>query len=296
MTQAEVAAEERIAALRAEIAEHNRRYYEEAAPTISDIILKKGIPVWAHNYGTARIDEKKKVDDSTIFMLASVSKTIVSVAAMKAWEQGYFQLDNDISRYLGFKVRNPNFPDDSITMRQLLTHTSSLRDNWNVLNATYVKGDNPIPLRGFLANYFLGGGKYYNAKQNFFNYAPATQWNYCNVAVTLAAYVVEATTGIPFDTFCIKNIFEPLCMDNASWHLAGLNTNQIAMPYEWENGGYVPQGYYGYPDYADGEMRITAKSLGRFLAMIIEPRKFQPAKNSGFLHRGHAVYFANSRY
>ena len=60
---------------------------------------------------------------------ASISKTLVGIGVMKLVEQGKLDLDSDVSRVLGWTLRNPAFPGRSITLRQLLSHTSSVRDH-----------------------------------------------------------------------------------------------------------------------------------------------------------------------
>jgi CubicO group peptidase (beta-lactamase class C family) len=60
--------------------------------------------------------------DQTIQNIGSISKTITATAVMQLWERGKFKLDDDVNKYLPFQVRNPHFPDDPITFRQLLTH------------------------------------------------------------------------------------------------------------------------------------------------------------------------------
>ncbi len=64
-------------------------------------------------------------------VIASISKTITATAVMQLWEQGLFELDDDVNDYLPFNVRNPNHPDVPITFRMLLTHTSSI-NGWTI--------------------------------------------------------------------------------------------------------------------------------------------------------------------
>jgi len=86
------------------------------------------------NYGHANIGQDIEPTDSTLFFLASVSKTVVAVALMQLWEDGRFGLDDNINLYLPWSVRHPFFPTTPITFRMLMTHTSSIKDNWNVLD------------------------------------------------------------------------------------------------------------------------------------------------------------------
>jgi len=243
------------------------RLADSNCPAIGAAAIYGGEVVWAKGYGLANVAQRQRANADTVFMLASVSKTVVAVAVMQAWEQGYFGLDDDVNPILGFSVRNPGSAGVKITPRRLLTHTSSIRDNWGELSPLYVQGDSPIPLGTFLQRYLVPGGQYYAADKNYYGYAPGAQHTYSNVGAALAGHLVEAATGTPFDTWCEQNIFGPLGMTRTSWHLAGLNRDQIALPYRRvRGGGWKSYGLYGYPDYPDGQLRTTPASLGRFLA------------------------------
>jgi CubicO group peptidase (beta-lactamase class C family) len=241
-------------------------------PGLSAAIVKNGEIVWTGAYGFSRAYTQQPVTSETLFMLASVSKTIVAVAVMQIQEDGRLDLDTDINTYLPFHVVNPNFPETPITPRMLLTHTSSIADNWPVMQSLYVQGDSSLPLGQFLQDYLTPGGAYYSPTQNFYAEEPGTASHYSNIGATLAAYLVEAITGIPFDTYCTSHIFEPLGMTETFWHLAGLDQSHIAMPYGYSKIGhfYHPYGFYGYPDYPDGELRTSALQLANFLNMFIQ--------------------------
>ncbi len=239
-------------------------------PGVAAVILKKGIPVWKNSYGYARIDDSIAVTENTSFMLASISKTFISTAVMKEYENGTIDLDKDINAYLPFEIQNPFYPDDIITMRQLLTHTSSLQDNWVVLTLSYTFGmDSPVPLGDYMKDYFTPGGAYYSEAGNFYDQEPGTHYHYCNEGAALAAYILETVVGMSFADYCNQKIFTSLCMDNTSWFLAGLDTFNVAMPYRWKNGEYLPNGYYCYPDYPDGQLRTSLLSLTKFMAMMM---------------------------
>ena len=100
--------------------------------------------VWNKAFGMANIEEGIMVSDSTMFMLASVSKTVTAAALMKLWENGLIDLDQNINDYLSFNVTHPNFPLTPITAKMLLTHTSGIKDNWSVM--PYYEGDSDIDL------------------------------------------------------------------------------------------------------------------------------------------------------
>ena len=106
---------------------------KENIPSISASIVKNGEIVWMKSYGYADINNQIEADNNTVYMLASCSKTITATALMQLYEQDLFQLDEPINNYLPFSVFNPNY-ETEITFRMLLTHTSSIKDNWNNMN------------------------------------------------------------------------------------------------------------------------------------------------------------------
>jgi len=240
-------------------------------PGVATWCSKNGQVIWQRCFGYARLHDADSIPvaDTTLFMLASISKTIVATAAMQVWERGEFNLDDDINNYLPFSVRNPNYPDSIITFRMLMTHTSSIRDNWTVLDSLYVwGGDSPIALGYFLQSYFVPGGVYYDSAANFYNWSPGHVWEYNSVAVALLGYLVE-TIEDSFPIHCQDSIFNPLSMHETSWFLAGLDTNHIAVPYHWAGSFYQPYQHYGYPDYPDGQLRTSSLQLARHLTAIM---------------------------
>jgi CubicO group peptidase (beta-lactamase class C family) len=239
-------------------------------PGLAAAIVKNNQLIWSKGYGWAHIGNSVPATADTVFMLASVSKTVTGVAVMQLVEDGLIDLDADVNDYLPFDVRTPQFPNTPITTRMLLTHTAAIEDNWDVLIDLYVQGDSPIALGYFLAEYFTPGGMYYHGLKNFYAYEPGTQYHYCNVAVALAGYLVEVVSGNSFEDQTQQEIFDPLGMDETAWRLADLDINNIAMPYRHVGGGqYQPYGYYGYPDIPDGALRTSVNQLARFLIAFI---------------------------
>jgi CubicO group peptidase (beta-lactamase class C family) len=240
-------------------------------PGLSVAVVRDTDTIWSRGYGRANIPHELRATKDVEFMLASVSKTITGVAVMKAVEDGLIDLDADVNDVLPFSVRNPEFPDDPITTRMLLTHTSTISDNWGVLTDVYVEGDSPMALGDFLAGYLTPGGRSYDAERNFLSGHPGARYRYGNVAVALAAYLVEAASGTAFDAWCDERIFAPLAMQQTSWHLRGMERRGIAMPYRYvvTQDRYRAYGQYGYPDYPDGQLRSSAAELARFLLAFI---------------------------
>ncbi len=117
-------------------------------PGMSVSILKNGEAYWQLHHGFANIAQNKPVTDSTAFLLCSISKLITQTAAMQLYEQDAFSLYDSINDYLPFTVVNPNHPDSIITFFHLMTHTSSIQDNYSISTPLVSWGqDSPISTR-----------------------------------------------------------------------------------------------------------------------------------------------------
>ncbi len=245
---------------------------EAKVPGLAAAVVKNGKVAWTGAYGWANREQKIPVTDDTLFQVASVSKPVTACAVMQLVEQGKLSLDADVNEALPFPVRNPKHPKIPITLKHLLTHTSGIRDNWNLLEDTWVKnGDFPKPLGESLAAYLQPKGEYYSAKKSYYSWAPGEKSQYSNVGVALAAYLAEAKAKVPFETLCQKGIFEPLAMQGSSFRLQGMDQAKVAMPYGFrkKSGAFKPLGHHGYLDFPSGTLRVTAPQLARFLLSFI---------------------------
>ena len=240
------------------------RMQAAGAPGAAMAIVKNGILLWSKGYGYADLQAARPATPDTLFMLASISKTFVATALLQLAERspaGLAVLDQDISVGLPFTVRNPHYPSVPITYRMLLTHTSSLIDGPYFQDFQWTQGDSPVPLQSFIVAYMQDA-------RNWSSSMPGTEYSYSNGGSTLAGYIVERASGMNLQQYSQAFIFQPLGMVESSWFLSGLNPAHIAMPYSIGAGAYVPAGFYGFPDYPDGQLRTSAAQLARYLPML----------------------------
>ena len=127
--------------------------------------------------------------------IASISKLVVALGVMRLVEQGKLDLDADVSKTLGYAVRNPAFPDAPISLRQLLSHTSSLTDG-----AGYWQ----VPFDGQFKD-LLADPRAWDAQ-----HAPGTYWRYANAGFPIIAGVMERATGERFDLLMQRLVLQPL--------------------------------------------------------------------------------------
>jgi CubicO group peptidase (beta-lactamase class C family) len=235
-------------------------------PGMAVAVTGPGEVIWSAGFGTANFAEGLAVTSDTPFMIASTSKTVTATALMQLWADGVLTLDDPIDDLLPFAVDNPRVEGETILVRHLVTHSSTIKDNWN--NMPYSNGDSPHALGDFLEGYLVPGGIWYHETQNFYDAVPGEQYRYGNVATALSGHLPETTTGVPLDDHCDTHLFAPLGMDHTGWHLADFDPDEVAMPYAFNGTDFVEYGHYGYPDYPDGQLRTSAADLGRFLAAV----------------------------
>jgi CubicO group peptidase (beta-lactamase class C family) len=251
-------------------------------PSLSTCIIDNDEVIWSKGYGYYDLKNQKEASPDTIYLIASITKTIVGTALMQLYEQGYFSLDEDVSAYLPFQLRNPHYPSVPITFRMLLSHTSSL--NTNTRNEYYwmnFSGDPPFSFypEPFLEEFLIPGGKYYHEDVWSDTYEPGEHAMYANIGFDLIAYLVEIISNEPFLFYCQHHIFDPLHMHNTSFNLSTLNIDNVAIPYQYHRGKYYqinelsflygeftpPGPYWRLRCFPAGGLYTTVSDLSHFL-------------------------------
>ena len=233
-------------------------------PGLSACIVVNDQVIWSNSYGTANITLNIPVAEDTHFLLASISKLVTTTAIMQLYEDGSIELHDSINQYLPFTVTNPFHPNTEITLYMLLTHTSSIYEDLTFSEEYSIFGNNPeLELEYFLSNYLMIGGEFYSSN-NYHNYGPGNQWNYSNIGFALIALIVETIAEQSFEEYCDLNIFNPLGMEETSWHFEEMGGSTVAMPYEWMP-GWEEMGHYFIPYYPSAQLRSSVGELSSFL-------------------------------
>ena len=237
-------------------------------PSISACIIINDRVVYSEGYGLYDIENNKPATPDTLYLLASISKTVTATALMQLYEQGLFDLDDDVNEYLPFSLRNPNYPDIPITFRMLLSHRSSIgSDNSDRLCSSYIPGDPNIPSypHPWLEEYLTPeGNAYYSAVWG--NKPPGEKFYYANIGYSIIGYLVELISGQNFNEYCKEHIFIPLDMYNTSFRLKDLDISKIAIPYFYRNENYIPNPHYGmFVLHPAASLRTSVEELSHFL-------------------------------
>lgn len=183
-------------------------------PGLAVVAIRGGEIVYSRQFGHKRLASAtlpaQPMDADTMFRIASVSKLVTALGAMKLVEQGRLALDEDVSNYLGYRLRNPHFPDQPITLRMLLTHTSSLRD------AGGFKFDPAVDLKEVLQP---GGRLHGKGAMWSSTHAPGRYFEYVNFNSGIVATIMERAGGERFDRLMRRLVFDPMGL-KAGFYLA----------------------------------------------------------------------------
>ena len=191
--------------------------------SLSVLAIRDGRIVYQRQFGRRYIDtvdssRDRPANEATLYRIASVSKLVTTLGALKLVEDGKLALDADIGDYLGHRVRNPHFPDVPVTLRMLLTHTSSLRDDAGY----FWPGD--VVLKEFLTP---GGASYGNGAMWSDKAKPGAYFSYANLPWGLVGTVMEKVTGERFDRLMKRLILDPLGLQGG-YNPAELPADRIA--------------------------------------------------------------------
>lgn len=246
----------------------------ENFPGVSTVIVKDGQIVWLQSYGLADVQNTIPVTDSTAFLLASVSKLFTGMAAMHLQDNGGASIDDNVNAYLPFELSIPGHSSSEVTWRQLMTHTSSIADNFDVMDTYYDTPDPSLTLAECMQLYLDSNGADFDAEANFIDAVPGTTYEYSNIGTALSGYLVELASETPFDAYCETALFEPMCMENTGWFLSDFDSSQVARPYRFQGSSYIPYPHYGFADYPSGQLRSTSLDMANFMITMLNEGSF----------------------
>jgi len=225
--------------------------YADDRPGAVALVARGDQIVYLDAVGFADQELGVRLAPDMVFEIGSITKQFTAAAILILAEEGRLSLSDPITRHL------PDYPSygDSITIVHLLTHTSGIVSYTESLEyaatgiASALSVDELIDLFSGLPTEF----------------APGDRWAYSNSGYVLLGAIIEAASGLPYETFVERRIFEPLGMERSYY---GVNSRIIpgrVSGYGAEGGGYVKQPSEGFAQpYADGALMMTVEDWYRW--------------------------------
>ncbi len=258
VTSCQTPAEKTDKALQAVLEEFN-------AVGISAAVVKDGQIVYNESFGYKNLDTKEPLTNTDVMRIASISKSFTATSLLQLVEQGIISLDDDVSELIGFKIRNPHYPEDVITLRMVLSHTASIKDKDDYFTIDH-----------------LNPAVYGDCIESYYEYRPGEGYNYSNMGLNLAGTILEKVSQVRFDDYVRDNIIHKLGLYGGH-NNDSLDVDRIARLYNFRDGAYVEsKGAYksrseDMPDYVlgysapifspTGGVKISAHDLAVYMMM-----------------------------
>ena len=242
---------------------------------LSVAVVKKGNIIYTHSFGLKDMTTKAPLSDSDIFRIASISKSFSASSVMQLIEAGNFSLDDDFSDLVGFRVRNPKFPETMITLKMIMSHTSSINDS-----------------QGYFSLDAINPEKNQDWAKCYSDYAPGTGYKYCNLNYNMVGAVIEKFSGERFDNYVKKHILNPLGL-YGGYNIDSLDASRFATLHEYDAATKTfktsPAAYtsrreeiknyvmgYTTPLFSPtGGMKISATDLAKYMSMHMNMGKYK---------------------
>lgn len=260
-----------------EVAAQLRQYMDSCRTAGMSVVLVKGDKVlYQSALGYRDLATKDTLEISDIFRIASISKSFSAASVMQLVEEGKISLDDDVNKYLPFSLRNPRYPDIAITVKQMLSHTSSMKDNGG---ATWYHDDRFVNPSRTTPD---------TIAKAFHTYAPGWGYDYSNRGLNLTGMIIEKASGERFDNYVRQHILLPMGITNAGFNLDSLDNGTFVKLYKYSSkadslylgAGYVRSNelklangtYRPVLDACDwsptGGMKISAPDLAKWMMTI----------------------------
>lgn len=234
---------------------------------MSVAVVKNSEVVYAQSFGLKNQETQTPLSNSDIFRIASISKSFSATAIMQLVEKRLISLEDDMSKLVGFIIRNPKFPETPITLKMVLSHRSSINDS-----------------QGYFSLDAINPSKNPNWAKCYNNYAPDSGYMYCNLNYNMAGTIIEKFSGERFDNYIRQHILQPLGL-YGGYCVDSLDSNRFATIYEYytDSAKFIasPNAYaprteeianytmgYTTPIFSPtGGMKISATDLAKYMIM-----------------------------
>ncbi|MEK3885832.1 serine hydrolase domain-containing protein [Paenibacillus sp. PL2-23] len=215
-------------------------------------VVHNGKTVYSKAFGKPNIDQDTAATtDETMFRIGSISKTVVATAVMQLVEQGKLDMNTDINDYLTtFQI--PETFSEPITLHHLLTHTSGLEEVY--LNTVSLHYENRLPLEDYVKEYLPKRIR-----------EPGKAIAYINFGPTLAAYLVQLASGMPYEQYVKVHILDRLGMSHTDVDIRPEWLDRLALEYVYKNDAYKEIKIYSENTFPSGEIIASTDDVAKYM-------------------------------
>ena len=227
-------------------------------------VVKDGKILFEKGYGYADVKARKPVTvDATLFRPGSISKTFTWTAVMQLMEQGKLDLNRDVNDYIDYKI--PARFGEPITLKDIMSHTPGFQETLKDLFVAHASDMRPLDqyLRIHLPREI---------------FPPGTTPAYSNYAASLAGYIVQRVSGIPFDDYVEKNIFQPLGMSRTTFRQPLPDNLKAMMSNGYQKASDEPKGFEFVQPWPAGSVSTTADDMSHWMIAHLQNGEYNGAR------------------
>ena len=245
---------------------------------LSVAVVKNNVIIYTHSFGLKDVESNQPLTDDCLFRIASISKSFSATCIMQLARAKKISLNDDIGDLVGFKVRNPKYPETVITLRMLLSHRSGINDN-----------------QGYFTLDVINPGKNADWAKCYNDYEPGTGYMYCNLNYNMVGTIIEKISGERFDQYVKHHILDPLGL-YGGYCVDSLDKSRFATIYDYDDSlkklvpspaAYNPRSVeianyvmgYSTPVFSPtGGMKISAIDLAKYMTMHMNYGRYKGKK------------------
>jgi CubicO group peptidase (beta-lactamase class C family) len=241
---------------------------------VSVAVVKNGKMFYTQSFGLKDVENNTPLTDRDIFRIASISKSFSATSIMQLIKAGKLKLSDDFSDLVGFKIRNPKYPETVITLKMVMSHTSSINDSQGYFNLDVINPE-----------------KSANWANCYNDYEPGKDYQYCNLNYNMIGTLIEKLSGERFDLYVKHHVLDPLKL-YGGYLVDSLDRSRFVTLYEYDRVAkkFTPASTVYNSRSADlknyvmgkstlmfsptGGMKISATDLAKYMTMHMYQGKY----------------------
>jgi CubicO group peptidase (beta-lactamase class C family) len=248
---------------------------ETKLPGLSVTVVKGDEVMWSRGFGFRDLAHGLAATPHTLYAIASVTKSFTCIAIMQLQEQGKLDLQDPIDIHIPFKLQSGG---EDVRIWHLMSHASgipALAYAESVIRSAIGAGEHWLPIASYsdLVTFMEDAAAWAVAK-------PGERWFYLNEGYVLLGYIIEQVSGLPYQEYIRRHIFEPLGMKRSLFAKEEVEKDQdVATPYIITRDLERKASVYPYGAISsDGGIISNALDLARYVSMCLNGGQYQGSR------------------
>jgi CubicO group peptidase (beta-lactamase class C family) len=234
---------------------------KEIAGAVTVVVAKNKV-LDLQTTGLADVESKRPMTADTLFWIASMTKPVTGVAILMLQDEGKLKVSDPVSKYIPefANLKTPSGKPANLTIAQIMTHTSGLGE------APATEAKNAKTLADLVPMWLATP----------MQFEPGSKWSYCQSGINAGARIVEVVSGMTFDQFVQKRIFDPLGMTDTTFYPTDEHRKRLVTAYARNADGALeavpPRADFGMkdrPPQGNGGLYSTGPDYARFCQMLL---------------------------